>query len=339
MSTTPLLELVDIRKTYRLRAGLLARLLGREPAFDALGGITLTVLPGEVFGLVGESGSGKSTLGKIIARLLAPTAGSVVYRGEQMTALEGRALLPYRRRVQMIFQDSHSSLNPRKRIGRILGEALAARGVSRASRSHETEHLLEIVGLGRFMLGRYPHELSGGQRQRVSIARSLAMEPELLIADEPVSSLDVSLQGQIINLLMQLCRNLGLTLIFISHDLAVVKRICSRIMVIYAGRIVECGPPDTLMNAPAHPYTQALIDALPKGIAGHDRRRGGWDATPSAAEAKPSGCPFLPRCTRALAVCGSRFPETMQLAADHTVACHFAAGAASARAEWVEQGG
>ena len=338
MSTTPLLELVDIRKTYRLRAGLLARLLGREPAFDALGGITLTVLPGEVFGLVGESGSGKSTLGKIIARLLAPTAGSVVYRGEQMTALEGRALLPYRRRVQMIFQDSHSSLNPRKRIGRILGEALAARGVSRASRSHETEHLLEIVGLGRFMLGRYPHELSGGQRQRVSIARSLAMEPELLIADEPVSSLDVSLQGQIINLLMQLCRNLGLTLIFISHDLAVVKRICSRIMVIYAGRIVECGPPDTLMNAPAHPNAGS-DRRLAERIAGHDRRRGGWDATPSAAEAKPSGRPFLPRCTRALSVCGSRFPETMQLAADHTVACHFAAGAASARAEWVEQGG
>jgi oligopeptide/dipeptide ABC transporter ATP-binding protein len=339
MSTSPLLELVDVRKTYRLRAGLLARLLGREPAFDALGGVTLSVLPGEVFGLVGESGSGKSTLGKIIARLLTPTAGSVVYRGEQVTALEGRALLPYRRRVQMIFQDSHSSLNPRKRIGRILGEALAARGVPRASRGRETEHLLEMVGLGHFMLGRYPHQLSGGQRQRVSIARSLAMRPELLIADEPVSSLDVSLQGQIINLLMQLCRNLGLTLIFISHDLAVVKRICSRIMVIYAGRIVECGPPDRLLNAPAHPYTQALIDAVPKGLAGHHRRRQTREATPSLAEAKPSGCPFLPRCTRALPVCGSHFPETMQLAPDHTVACHFAAAAASATSNGIEQKG
>jgi oligopeptide/dipeptide ABC transporter ATP-binding protein len=339
MSTTPLLELVDIRKTYRLRAGLLARLLGREPAFDALSGITLTVSPGEVFGLVGESGSGKSTLGKIIARLLAPTAGNVVYRGEAVTALQGRALLPYRRRVQMIFQDSHSSLNPRKRIGRILGEALAARGVSRAQRGRETEHLLDIVGLGTFMLGRYPHELSGGQRQRISIARSLAMQPELLIADEPVSSLDVSLQGQIINLLMQLCRNLGLTLIFISHDLAVVKRICSRIMVIYAGRIVECGPPDTLLNAPAHPYTQALIEAVPKGLAGHDRRRAGWEALPSAAEAKSSGCPFLPRCARALAVCGSHFPQTMQLAADHTVACHFAAQAVSDPTKAAEQEG
>jgi peptide/nickel transport system ATP-binding protein len=159
-----------------------------------------------------------------------------------------------------------------------------------------------------------------------------------LIADEPVSSLDVSLQGQIINLLTDLCRNLDLTLLFISHDLAVVKRICSRIMVIYGGQIVECGPPNTLMNAPAHPYTQALIDAVPKGLDGHDRRREGWDAAPSVAEAKSSGCPFLPRCARALPVCGLNFPETMRLSPDHIVACHLAGKGRDGKTEVVEQG-
>ena len=336
---TPLLELAGIRKTYRLRTGLMARLLRRQPEFDALRDITLSVSSGEILGLVGESGSGKTTLGKVIARLVPPTAGRIVYRGEEVRALEGRALLPYRRRVQMIFQDSYSSLNPRKRIGRILGEALAAREVVRTQRGRETERLLGLVGLGTFILGRYPHELSGGQRQRVSIARSLAMQPELLIADEPVSSLDVSLQGQIINLLSELCRTLGLTLVFISHDLAVVKRICSRIMVIYAGQIVECGPPDTLMNAPAHPYTQALIDAVPKGLEGRNRRREGGEAALSASDAKPSGCPFLSRCPRALPVCHSSFPETIRVASDHTVACHAAARARNEQAEVVEQGG
>jgi peptide/nickel transport system ATP-binding protein len=315
---TPLLELVDIEKVYRLPAGLWARLRGRAPRLAALGG--------EILGLVGESGSGKSTLSRIIVRLSPPSTGRLVYRGVDVTRLEGRALLPYRRRVQMIFQDSHSSLNPRKTIGRALTEALAARGATRDERPREALRLLRLVGLGEFVLARYPHELSGGQRQRVGIARSLAMKPELLVADEPVSSLDVSLQGQIINLLTELSTRLGLTLIFISHDLAVVRRISTRIAVMYAGRIVEIGRPDELMARPAHPYTAALIDAVPKGIEGRARRH-----QPLAGALGPTGdltgCPFRARCVHAMPVCADRYPDTAHLSASHSVACHLSASA------------
>jgi len=265
---TSLLELRGIGKQFSQRGTLWERLRRRQLETMAVRDVSLGVAPGEILGIVGESGSGKSTLGRIIVRLLEPSAGRVLYRGEDVTARRGAALRPYRRQVQMIFQDTHASLNPRKRVGRMLREALAARDVARRTREPEALHMLDLVGLDSALAARYPHELSGGQRQRVVIARALCMKPELLVADEPVSALDVSLQGQIINLLVRLRDELGLTLVFISHDLAVVRRICHRIAVMRAGEIVESGTPDVLIAKPQHPYTRQLIAAVPKGLAG-----------------------------------------------------------------------
>lgn len=268
--TVPLLELRAIRKEYALRGGLLERLRRRPERVAAVDGVSLAIPQGEVFGLVGESGCGKSTLSQIVTGLLAPSAGQVMFRGRDIATLRGEAWRDYRRGAQMVFQDTHSSLNPRKRIRRMLAEALAARGIPRAQREARLLELMEQVGLDPVMLARLPHELSGGQRQRVGIARALAMEPALLVADEPVSSLDVSLQGQIVNLLRTLNERLGLTIILISHDLAVVARICRHIAVMSTGRIVEEGPPGEVLFAPQHPYTRALVSAVPAGLA---RRR------------------------------------------------------------------
>ncbi len=316
----PLLELRDVQKTYPLRSPPWDRLRGLRRSVVAVGGVSLEVRPGEILGVVGESGSGKSTLGKIIVRLVQPSAGAVIFRGVDVSAREGRALLPYRRRVQMIFQDTQSSLNPRKRVGRMLTEALAANGLASSERRPEAERLLRVVGLDPSIAARYPHELSGGQRQRVGIARSLCMTPELLVADEPVSALDVSLQGQIINLLVGLRGELGLAMVFISHDLAVVGRICARVAVMYAGRIVETGRPDDLMSAPVHPYTRSLIEAVPKGLAGRARRRTPLDAAVPA----PGGCAFRSRCPDAIAVCTGQVPAAVRVSAEHQVACHLA---------------
>jgi oligopeptide/dipeptide ABC transporter ATP-binding protein len=321
---SPLLQLCDVTKTYQLRSALWDRLRRRQEILAAVGGVSLAVDPGDILGVVGESGSGKSTLGKIVVRLIRPTHGAVLYRGVDVSALDGRALLPYRHRVQMIFQDTHSSLNPRKRVGRLLGEALAANGMPRDGRHAEAARLLQLVGLDQGIEARYPHELSGGQRQRVGIARSLCMSPDLLVADEPVSALDVSLQGQIINLLIRLRAELGLTMIFISHDLAVVGRICTRIAVMYAGRIVEIGRPEDLLTAPAHPYTSALIDAVPKGLEGRGHRRKPLPGAPPAPGEAVTGCPFRSRCPEAMAVCSSLMPDTVSLSPDHDVVCHLA---------------
>jgi peptide/nickel transport system ATP-binding protein len=223
---------------------------------------------GSIFGLVGESGSGKSTLAQIMVRLIEPTSGKIFFRGADVAQMDGAERRAFRQSVQMVFQDTHSSLNPRKRIRRVLGEALAARGVRGRDAPAEIARLMQQVGLDQPLLGRFPHELSGGQRQRVGIARALAMQPTLLVADEPVSSLDVSLQGQIINLLQDINCSLGLTIILISHDLAVVGRICSSIAVMNRGRVVEAGPPSRVLVAPEHPYTQALVAAVPKGLKG-----------------------------------------------------------------------
>ena len=280
---TCLLELIGICKQFSQRGTLWERLRRRQLETMAVRDVSLGVAPGEILGIVGESGSGKSTLGRIIVRLLEPSAGRVLYRGEDVTARRGAALRPYRRQVQMIFQDTHASLNPRKRVGRMLREALAARDVARRAREPEALHMLDLVGLDSALAARYPHELSGGQRQRVVIARALCMKPELLVADEPVSALDVSLQGQIINLLVRLRDELGLTLVFISHDLAVVRRICHRVAVMRAGEIVEIGAPDVLITKPQHPYTRQLIAAMPKGLAG----RAGPAARPISEETPP----------------------------------------------------
>jgi peptide/nickel transport system ATP-binding protein len=267
-SRTPLLSLKDIGKTYSLRSGLVARAMRREQSLDALDDVSIDIHRGDIVGIVGESGSGKSTLGRIIVRLLEPSRGTMSYRGSVVEMSGKRDIASYRRHVQMIFQDSGSALNPRKRIRRALHEALRAAGVARGACKSRIEGLLERTGLPPVILDRYPHALSGGQKQRVNIARALAMEPELLVADEPVSALDVSLQGQIINLLMKLAADTGLTLVFISHDLAVVRRICTHVVVMHSGRIVERGSPEQLMSDPQHPYTRKLIAAVPRGLAG-----------------------------------------------------------------------
>jgi ABC-type glutathione transport system ATPase component len=267
----PALELRGIRKEYALRRGFVERLTRPARVVAAVDGVSLAIPQGSIFGLVGESGSGKSTLAQIMVRLIEPTAGQMMYRGREIAGLAPAERQRLRHRIQMVFQDSYSSLNPRKRIRRALAEALRARGVGGQQAADEIATLLHQVGLDPALLRRFPHELSGGQRQRVGIARALAMSPEILVADEPVSSLDVSLQGQIINLLQDLNRQLGLTIVLISHDLAVVARICANIAVMSAGQIVESGPPGQVLVAPSHPYTQALIDAIPRGIAKRSR--------------------------------------------------------------------
>jgi peptide/nickel transport system ATP-binding protein len=313
-----LLELIAVGKSFPLRDGMLARLLNRTRFVHALRDVSLEVRRGEIFGVVGESGSGKSTLGRIIVNLMQPSAGALVFRNREVKALRGEERAAYRRATQMVFQDSGSALNPRKRIGTVLHEALAARGVPRGERAAQAQELLRLCGLAPFILQRYPHEVSGGQRQRIGIARALAMRPELLVADEPVSALDVSLQGQIINLLVRLNHELGLTLVFISHDLAVVRRICTRVAVMYGGRVVELGSPEMLLAHAAHPYTQALIDAVPRGLAGRNRVA----APTGGAGDDGEGCRFRARCAAALPVCATTDPPARQIAPGHAVACH-----------------
>ena len=262
---TALLELDRVSKTYELERRLVPRLLGLRKPLAAVQDVSLQVERGAVLGLVGESGCGKSTLAQIIMRVEPATSGTVRFDGTAITALEGRALQPFRRRLQMVFQDSTASLNPRKTVRRVLGESLELAGITATGRATATAELLEQVGLDRSFVSRYPHQLSGGQRQRVAIARALAMRPELLVADEPVSSLDVSLQAQILRLLIELRRKLGLTMIFISHDLALVHHLCSDVAVMQAGRIVEYGAPAEVLRRPQHDYTRKLLAAVPRG--------------------------------------------------------------------------
>jgi peptide/nickel transport system ATP-binding protein len=312
-----LLLLRDLRKTYRLRRGIRDRLRGRTRDVNAVDGVTLPIQQGLIHGLVGESGCGKSTLARMMVGLTPPTSGAVLWGGTALPALSGQGRREFRAGVQMVFQDTHSSLNPRKRIRTILTEALAAHGVKRTARAARIAKLLDQVGIDGQLLGRYPHELSGGQRQRIGIARALAMEPSLLVADEPVSSLDVSLQGQIINLLRELNASLGLTIVLISHDLAVVARICDRVAVMYGGQIVESGTPEKVLTAPSHPYTKALLDAVPRGP-----RRRARAVLPVEAAIAEGGCRFRQRCVRAVAVCSDRTPALRTVELGHLVACH-----------------
>jgi ABC-type glutathione transport system ATPase component len=268
---TPLCELHDIRKEYVLRRGLVDRFTRAERRVAAVDGVSLAIPHGRIFGLVGESGSGKSTLGQILVRLIEPTSGQLFYRGADVADLSVAERRSFRHRVQMVFQDTNSSLNPRKRIRRVLSEALRARAGDRpeeAAIREEIGRLMNQVGLDTALLGRFPHELSGGQRQRIGIARALAMKPELLVADEPVSSLDVSMQGQIINLLQDLNQQLGLTIVLISHDLAIVARVCAEIAVMKDGKIVETGPARQVLAFPTQTYTRTLLASIPRGLQG-----------------------------------------------------------------------
>ena len=247
--------------------------------------MSFSVPRGSIFGLVGESGSGKSTLAQIIVRLTLPTSGTLLFHGRDVASLDKPAARHFRQGVQMVFQDTGSSLNPRKRVRRVLAEALAARGVTRAAAAAEAARLMDRVGLDTPLLARFPHELSGGQRQRVGIARALAMAPELLVADEPVSALDVSLQGQIINLLAEINASLGLSIVLISHDLAVVARVCAALGVMSKGRMVETGPPSRVLFAPEHPYTRSLLAAVPRGLEGRRRVDAAQMEAPTTVEA------------------------------------------------------
>jgi ABC-type glutathione transport system ATPase component len=272
VDAAPLAELRDIRKEYVLRRGLVDRVTHTEKRVAALDGVSLTIPRGKIFGLVGESGSGKSTLGQILVRLIEPSSGRLLYGGGDVAGFSATQRRRFRHSVQMVFQDTNSSLNPRKRVRRALGEALRARDAGERVRAsdvdEEIKRLMHQGGLDGALLGRFPHELSGGQRQRIGIARALAMNPALLVADEPVSSLDVSMQGQIINLLQDLNRQLGLTIVLISHDLAIVARICSQIAVIKDGKVVETGPTREVLAAPAHVYTKTLLASIPRGLRG-----------------------------------------------------------------------
>ncbi len=259
-----LLALHDITRTFELENRLLARLAGRSRPLQAVKGVTLSLRKGGVLGLVGESGSGKSTLARIMVRLDQPTSGQLLFDGTDLAGLSHAALRPWRRRIQMVFQDASSSLNPRKTAIRLLGEALAAGGVAKADHPDRAAALMREVGLDPGLLQRFPHELSGGQKQRLAIARALATGPELLVADEPVSSLDVSLQAQILRLLMELRDRRGLTMVFISHDLALVHHLCDQVAVMSAGAIVEEGSPLQVLREPSHPYTRTLLAAIPR---------------------------------------------------------------------------
>ncbi len=314
--TAPLLEAREVSKRYTVSAGLLR---GRR-ALDAVSGVSLALERGEVLGLVGESGCGKSTLGRMLLGLLAPSGGHILLDGRPVGELDPRALA---RRVQPIFQDPYSSLNPRKTVGAIIGLPLEVHGIEAdgAARRRRVAEAMEQVGLAPRLLHNYPNQLSGGQRQRVAIARALVMRPEIVICDEPTSALDVSVQSQILNLLQDMRRELGLTYLFISHNLAVVEHLATRVAVMYLGRIVEEAPTAQLFRAPRHPYTRALLDSVLTPEPG----RGVPDTQLGAAYPNPldppPGCTFHPRCARALPQCSTQPPAPKSDAAGR-VACH-----------------
>ena len=321
----PLLEVEDLRVNFPLRRGMFGRPLGAVRAVD---GVTLAMARGETLGLVGESGCGKSTLGNAILRVVEPTSGAIRLAGVDLARLDGEELRQARRRAQMVFQDPFASLDPRMRIGDSIGEPLLVHGLARGEELRaRVGELLRRVGLEPAHAGRYPHEFSGGQRQRIFIARALALSPDLVICDEPVSALDVSVRGQILNLLLELQRGLGTAFLFVSHDLSVVRHVSDRIAVMYLGRIVELAERDALFRQPRHPYTQALISAipLPDPPAQRARRRIILAGEIPSPARPPSGCAFHTRCPMATARCRSEAPALLPREGGALVACHEAA--------------
>ena len=320
----PLLEVKNLKVHFPVKHGMFS---GVRETVKAVDDVSFSLAPGETLGLVGESGCGKTTLGRAIVRLVEPNAGSILLEGEDITRMSGALLRARRRKFQMIFQDPYGSLNPRMTVEQIVGEALDIHKLtdSKASRRKRIAELLQSVGLDAIYAQRYPHEFSGGQRQRIGIARALAVEPKLIICDEPVSALDVSVQAQIINLLRDLQQQHGIAYLFIAHDLAVVEHISHRVLVMYLGKIVESAEAATLIGQPQHPYTQALISAVPEVDPETKRKRIVLPGDVPSPIHPPSGCPFHPRCPIAqFPKCRDEFPEFREVKKDHRASCHFA---------------
>jgi peptide/nickel transport system ATP-binding protein len=314
----PLLRARDLRKDFPVGRGL----WGRQSVVRAVDGVSFDLVAGETLGIVGESGSGKTTLGRLVLRLIEPTAGHIEFDGDDLLALDPAALRRRRRAMQLVFQDPFGALDPRQRVGDIVGEGLAIHGLAaRGERRARVATLLARVGLPEDAADRYPHQFSGGQRQRIGIARALALEPRLIVADEPVSALDVSVQAQIINLFQDLQAALGIAYLFIAHDLRVVEHVAGRVAIMYLGRIVELADTATLYAAPRHPYTRALLSAVPTTDAAQRHERIVLSGEPPSPLAPPDGCPFHPRCAYAEARCRTDRPALLGTAT-HQVACH-----------------
>ncbi|KIX10864.1 peptide ABC transporter substrate-binding protein [Dethiosulfatarculus sandiegensis] len=315
-----MLKVEDLKVHFPIKKGLLSKTVGKVHAVD---GVNFELKAGETLGIVGESGCGKTTTGMATINLLKPTSGRVLYQGRDMASLDKQELRDLCKEMQIIFQDPYSSLNPRMVVRRILGDPMRLHGIARGKELDErVDYLMEKVGLTPEQAGRYPHEFSGGQRQRIGIARALTLKPKVIIGDEPVSALDVSIQAQIVNLLIDLQKEFGLSYVIIAHDLAVVEYLCDRIAVMYLGKVVEMTDYKNLYTCPKHPYTQALLSAVPSSHPNVEKTRILLEGDVPSPINPPSGCSFHPRCPKRMEICEKVRPEIKETGTGHTVACH-----------------